>query len=180
MEQQYSVYGLILTYDDTKVEFDPAEYQRTHCTKVKHRYQKITTAHIKALVESIRRHVTTRLGRNWEAVINVCSSCNKGYFIDYMGLVKNKKHGQKCSRKNNPMETVAERLHIHVLVEGIPGRTIAGYIASYWSKRFGIVEFEKYEVNAYGDWWAGYTASQSLKRSRIKVEKMKVVWHGRD
>lgn len=144
MQSRHSVYGLILTYSDDKVNFSPSEYKRTCDSEILGTYKQITKKHLNALLQSVRRHKKTKLGENWNGWILTVSSC--------------------LNRKKSP-----DRLHIHLLIEGSPGSTIGNYITSYWKKRFGLVNKQKYEDNAVADWMEKYFLDQKLIKRKLII-----------
>lgn len=164
MRRANTVYGLILTYADLP-DLDPGEYQRTGKEAVLERYRQITRTHLNALFQSIRRRKGTQKGIDWSARVEAISSCEEG----------------KCARdllndKNIP-EVIKKffrhrkrcRLHIHLLVVGEPGATIAQYIKKYWEKRHGIVQMRKFD-HADLAWLEEYFASQKLVKRGLLIE----------
>jgi hypothetical protein len=163
MKKANTVYGLVLTYA-AREDFDPAEYQRTGDEAVLELYKIITRKHLGALMQSIRRHKSTQKGIGWSARIYAISSCEKGKCVK--GLLEDKNIPEAL--KSFFRKKRRERLHIHLLIVGEPGSTIAEYITRYWEMRHGLVSKKKFGFDDV-NWLEEYFDSQMLTKRRLAV-----------
>lgn len=150
MERKNTVYSLLLTYDSTKLDFDPAEYQQNENELIRNNYKTITAKHLNALFQSIRRYKTTR-GKYWSGKIIAVSSCEVGY--------------KQYSREYSKSFQEPVRLHVHVLINGEPGSTMSEYITTYWRKRFGLVDKKKLCDADIGCLTEYFSSQRLVKRS---------------
>lgn len=85
-ESAWTRYGVLLTYADRLSNFDPSAYEKyfkdadkSKLTEIEKQYKQYGMKHLKALMESIKRHSNTRLGQDWEGYFKAYLSCCKGF-----------------------------------------------------------------------------------------------------
>lgn len=158
MQPRDTVYGLVLTLDPQKINFDAAEYQNTEDEEVIKKFKRISRKHMHALVQSLRRHAKTRLGKKWNAEIIVVSSCKKGICIS------------KLKDKTKIPKQKPDRLHYHVLIKGLPGSTIGECITKYWESKYGFVEKKQYDYSDVENWINEYFNSQIMTKRTLAIK----------
>lgn len=164
MEKRSTVYGMVLTYGNN-IDLNLGEYKDNGDTAILSSYKDIANKHLNALLASIRRHKTTKKGAHWDVRIRAVASCVKGQW-PRKSLGNDKTQVTKKRKKYASHNR--DRLHVHLLVEGSPGATVANYIKHYWSPRFGLVKHKKYSENQVGE-FNDYYSSQSLVDRKLKI-----------
>lgn len=133
----YEVFGMYLTLtDDDPV--DAGAYKVTGNPELIKEYRKDMDKILRALLQRIRDRKKTKKGAGWKSTIKVVASCHKV--------------------RNGVAEP--DRLHVHLLLDGTHGETIAQFIRKYWRKRFKkpIVKYGKYDR----DWLSSYMDEQAF------------------
>jgi hypothetical protein len=177
MKRERTLYDVELTYRDANGVIDPAEYQRMFFRATEAEIQQIKEVfirrgelHIKALFESIRRHSRTKKGKGWNGEMTAVLSCSKGN-VGLKTLHQSVQCYPDLAKKIDYFISVCnypDRLHVHLLVNGKPGRTIVERVHRYWSRKHGMVKKQKIEQSDLTGWYTEYVQSQSICTKRCK------------
>ncbi len=156
MKAAHGTYLITLTYDDSKVDFDPAAYQQQKHSPadrmaILQGYRRKTRKHLNALRASLQRHAGTRLGSGWAGEVTLFPSCLRGA-----------KDIELRRAMSLPVPSCPDRLHIHGIIEGVRASTIGHWIERYWRARHGLTELCRSSDDAHSRWFREYAAAQSL------------------
>jgi len=173
MQRARTIYDVELTYKPNIEGLDSEEYKKRYLgatddekTEIINKYHRIAKKHIKALHQSVRGHAGTQRGKGWSGCLHSVISCHKGYCSqDLLDAVKEYPDlSKKIEYYFDGLSKQPDRLHIHLLVEGEPGRTIVEWICQYWqrNKKYGWVKKRKLKESDLAGWYNEYTASQCL------------------
>ncbi len=163
MKAVHGTYLITLTYDDSKVAFDPAAYQHQKLSQIDpvtilREYRLVTRKNLNALRASLQRHAGTKLGSGWAGAVILYPSCTRGVkdieLLRALGL---------------PVPRCPDRLHIHGIIEGVRASTIGHWIERYWRARHGLTELCRSSDAAHSRWFREYAAAQSLYEMDIPL-----------
>lgn len=176
MEKRRSIYLVELTYRPRLKDVDAGEYKDTfgestegEKAMIRKRFLVMAQKHVKALHQSVRDHAKTQGGKDWSGELHSVISCYEGFCLqealdatqDYPRIARMEEY-LYLKREGQP-----ERLHIHLLVDGKPGRTIVEWICNYWQrkKKFGWAKKKMGDETDLHSWYNEYTAVQQLGAS---------------
>lgn len=175
-----TLYDVELTYELFDARFDPDIYRKSFRESgfngcyddIRKVYVRQCRSHIEGLVQSISRHSRTRAGEGWNCKLTAVISWTVGYCGKEVlkGVAKqNSELSAVVDGYFNRISNMPVRLHIHVLVDGEPGRTIAQWIGKYWGRRYGYVKKRKIAESELSTWYEEYVDSQCLGKVIRKI-----------